>query len=945
MSPQSTTAVGTPGQPGQPHPLLRHRPGRHTRMPNLAAFLADNPGADPLMGNYVLLPQQDVILNFQGLSEQYTMLAFGVVGGDRPPRLQQTGGIVLGDSAPGKHMALATGDFDGDQLDEIVSLFNDQGTLRLLLARNQDPASGSQSLSAGEPVQVGCFGAGNVRVAAGHLDGKDPASFAIAWADPQNILHLEVWGTDRQLTPTRRASAATVRLTPGGNLDLAVGDFDQDGRSEIAVVWQGDANTLGQNLFMCLYHLDPSNNTLKSGPTTAVGTLGGFNRFSITAGPLSAESTAEQMAVAWSDANGHAHLQIFSCGDGGVPTATGRSYIDQTYPLTDSMRVRVTAGDLDLDGVDELVLGTVGNRAGVGALVILHVLKPDNLLNLAVQPKSIGAVMGPPNAAFAAVDFDIAVGQLGAGGFLGIVVAALGTMGFGAFAGQAQLTLGLVEVSPTLELPPAMVDGIGTLEAASTFSDAAEDPKLDLTLAMALGDFSGKSIRVGSPTYFSLASAKGILAIINAPPAEVDLNYDGGNATLSFEDRKDNQTSLSVSVSKEWGYSQDLGGNLGIPIANVTASLTRTYGHGFTKTKDSQKSFQESISTTIWQDDLIVLSVTDYDVWEYPVYSDATGHPKGYLMVVFPDPGGIRTALLPGTSEFLDYFPEHQLATLLSYPSTPPADFQSDHAIATDVVLDVGLLQESATISWNTMTTTSQQLTSHIGLSTRVTANFSKHFNFLGGIDIGLNATFSGTYDEHSMSTHSLTYTDATSITISYGALQNPEVEYLVFPYVYWSSQGGFLVVDYKIELKSTGYWLKTYGAPNVTVNRPWANIANAPDDLKELTRAVTIQQQGQGSWLLSGEVSNFTLADAYGVQVEFYDGDPKLDNAQRIGTPHIVPKVPSRGRITVSELWKPSDPDRPRRLYVILKPTPGGSPITHCRGYVNWPPPMNIGG
>src|SRR5205085_4811766 len=136
--------------------------------------------------------------------------------------------------------------------------------------------------------------------------------------------------------------------------------------------------------------------------------------------------------------------------------------------------------------------------------------------------------------AFAAVDFALAVGQIGADAFSGIVVAALGTSGWEAINYIAQLNVGLAQVDVNLALPPEMVNGVGPLAGAQSFN-SAQGGQWDFNLAMALGDFSGQSVRVGPPTHYAFDMVNNIIAVLNAPPTETNINYNG-SASLMFSD-------------------------------------------------------------------------------------------------------------------------------------------------------------------------------------------------------------------------------------------------------------------------------------------------------------------------------------------------------------------------------------------------------------------------
>jgi hypothetical protein len=429
-------------------------------MPELAAYLKATGEADPLVGNYVLLRQDDVVLAYQGAGEQFLLQAFEVSAG-KTPKLEQSGKLDVGAPQPSQHDALAAGDFDGNHLDEIASAYSEAGTLKLVTARNQDPATTAHSLSVGsKPVEVGAFGGGRIGLAAGHFvlasdtSGVQPSTLALAWSDAGGHLHIEIWGTDTKLAP-KRIAAATGPKVSAGNLALAAADLDGDGKSGMVVAWQGSADSKGRDLFMCLYRLDTTGKALTASTVIPVADLGGNASFDIAGGQFSSLSTSEEVALAWSDKKKHANAQLFKLDSKGAFVTAGKGYVDSANPVTDSMLVRLAAGDLDLDGIDELVLGSVGTKDSNPAILFLHILKPDNELNLNLPgPHSLGAIIGEPNTAFASIDCQLAIGELGPGRLLGIVVGALGTKGLSGLAGKAELAVGVVEVDPALDLPP-----------------------------------------------------------------------------------------------------------------------------------------------------------------------------------------------------------------------------------------------------------------------------------------------------------------------------------------------------------------------------------------------------------------------------------------------------------------------------------------------------------
>lgn len=912
----------------KPVALLRHRPGRQSRMHDLAAYLDADSGADPLAGNYVILQQQDIILNFQGLSEALSLKAF--TGNPGPSAaLVETGSLLAGPSGAGKQIAVTTGDFNNDTLDEIACVYNDAGNLTLVTAFNQDPAQSDDSLAIAGTTTLGQCGSGNARIAAGNLTVQPAATLAIAWPDTNGCLALQVWETDAGLKPSSVAAATGPGLTvlKNGTFDLAVGDCNGDGVDEIIVALQGAADASGNTLFLQLWSITPAS-TLQL--VASVGVAATTGSFSVTTGSFLAGSTAIQVALAWADETGHACVRLFELHDSAL-TPCSAAYQNITYLLANPSTVRIASGDLDLDGVDELVLANVCNRLGYQAALALTVFKPDNNLNLLVTSQG---TCGVANQAFASIDTSIAIGAIGAGAFYGIVVSTLGTAGvLNPLEGIARVYVGVVEVNPSLQLPSTMVNGVAPPVSLLDY-DAAQDPALNLALSMSLGDFSGKSLRVGPPTPYTFDVVNQVLAIVNAPPLQTNVNFDGASM-LTFNNSKMQSTSVGVTVTKDWTTSDTLGVNLDLPvIGQLNASLTRTYGQGFSKTADSMSMSTQTISINLWKDDLIVVSATSYNAWEYPVYDDATGTPKGHLLIAFPDLDGLQTQYLDGTSQYLCYAPDHLPGSLLSYSTQAPLDYAAGTSINKPLLLDVGTLQETVTVDWSDSNTQSQQTTNQI--STSINAGGNTTINFLDPVNIGIQAHFSDTYTKQQMSNYSVTFTETTSVTISFANVLDQSEEYAVSPYIYFSTQGGFLVVDYAVSISDSAntYWGQNFSKPNAALNLPWASSTNP--SLKAMTRSIKFVANADGTVTVSARIGNYSLVPTTGIVVQFSLGGAPNQN---IGGPVTIPQLQPMERQNVSVTWTPPTTPGTYQVWATVSPanTNGPNAFAQTKGFASW--------
>jgi hypothetical protein len=222
--------------------------------------------------------------------------------------------------------------------------------------------------------------------------------------------------------------------------------------------------------------------------------------------------------------------------------------------------------------------------------------------------------------------------------------------------------------------------------------------------------------------------------------------------------------------------------------------------------------------------------------------------------------------------------------------------------------------------------------------------NLSKSFNFLGGLGIGLQARFTNTYANSVMSNYSITYTETTSITVAYQNPIDPSQAYTVCPFVYFSDEGGFLVVDYVVGVTDSGYWSAMFDTPYPQFNKPWATSTDT--DLRDLTRSISFVAEDDGSLTITARVGNYSFAEASDVQVCFYLGDPRKTGALLLGSPPPVATIRPRQRQNVNINWQPTPlepgptpaPAPPYRIYATIGAVDGVS-FQSSAAYAVWPP------
>lgn len=172
-------------------------------------------------------------------------------------------------------------------------------------------------------------------------------------------------------------------------------------------------------------------------------------------------------------------------------------------------------------------------------------------------------------------------------------------------------------------------------------------------------------------------------------------------------------------------------------------------------------------------------------------------------------------------------------------------------------------------------------------------------------------------------------YTSSTSIQFMFNRLSDASARYTVSPFVYFSNDGGFLVVDYAVQVPETNsYWSKNYSEPSANINKPY-------DD--DRTPALTFINQEDGRVLVKARIGNYSLTAVQQVRVELFVGDPDEAAAEQIGAAQIIPFISSRTREEVSAYWTPPSSD-PVKLWVRVSSADDPPAFTPSKGYCPWP-------
>jgi hypothetical protein len=981
--------------------LLTHRPGHQTRMPDLNRFLTANPSADPLVGNYVLVPAADMVVA-GGLTSDAAgpVLGFTTTVSDGSIDIMDNTANQLA-ATPAMTLARAVPlAVDAAQRDQLLLLYvSDDNHLWLYRGDQTIQQNGDTALTiippppaAADAVDLGLYDHGMVRAVTGPFfslpAGDNSALLAVAWYANATDLMLSVVPFNADGSPSLPSPAWSVKLatqTAGSMFDLAAGDFDSDGDWEVAVAYEqadgaqvavmlavaditaGAPPTFSVSAPILVGHLAPVSITLDD----QILDDGVVENISLAAGAFLATSTDEAVAVAWYNESYQPACVVASFA-GGVPVIQGSPWVDSAWA---SVRgVSLAAGDLNLDGVDELALAQIGWNGGL-PYVGLHVLTVG--ADYSVSAAASGLRQSPYN------HVAIQVGLL-------------------ATPGTAQQPAIFV-LGGSCDYAAAILDVMAVPCTPGTFALATEwtvdnlsmdwafnGPPGDLSLL--LPDLGGNSVRVGPPQQFTFDQIGQILAIFNAPPAQAGVNFSQSGAVLTDTTTDVQDSHFTLNVHHTHTLSDEFSDNTGLSMLGlqINQSITNTYGENFSKTDDSGKVTTFSLMKTASVDDLLRVTYMPYTAWEYPVYappsSGASGTTVvGYLLLLWPDLTQFATIELAGSGPLIGYAPDHQLGNVLSYPASAPAAWNTANQVNQNLI-SLEIDTSVTTLTYDSTQTQSQTNTVQKDIGISINNSFSLSFNLQyladlaevalaataaigdaadddggggdggggddGGMEIGISFNSASHYTKSTTSTHQVGFTGSSAIVITYQPLTDAGQTYTVTPYIYFTADPAqIMVVDYSVTVPESIYWKGVFAQPNPTFN---FEQTQAEDPLsQEYTRSLAftpfVTEQGANAVRIAATVANYSFTAANGVLVEFFTQRPQpTDTGFQQAT---IEALTPGDRYTVSTddnnqpiVWEGTPPASGQAIWARIS-VPGDSSIAPVVGFNLYPPSAWQGG
>ncbi len=898
-----------------------------------ASLFAQINEQDPFFNNYTLGANSEIIA-INGGGDTTVVKIFDAGGDILTSGITEVSSLVIqapwgivGDSAD-VDIDLLTGDFDGDGYDEFVGAWpGPDSTVTLYYSKvnpttfeleNPTPVS-VQALGFTKLFQINEFDIKPViRLEKMQADNDPEPEFILAyWGYEDGTggpIQIILFDNDGGAVLQVATSISTESLTPninnaGGNLrrstkfEVAAGDFDGDETEELVLfsvipgTTGGGSPNLGWKLVATTY--DVTNGELEK-----IGT--------ITTLPFEEPGNANEhimrMALAAGDFNGD-RIDELAFGYGESPNnaqsmrtdlfvykveqdLSGLTEMDQVFIGTNNGNkgwpMSIITSDVNFDGAENILFAS---RTGMNTY----------LADSQLQLQSVGGVSLSTtreqrfHRTIAISDLDITESDS-----LRLELVTLDNNGIRVWQNTPEDDFGN--------------EGIQFSTATNTF-----DAEAGFTgIAIATGDFDGDAVRLGAPTVQTVTDIVQPLIILNAPPIHFDV-FNGENFDINkcFNDNPDincnhraiyeNATSqefeVATEISADWGVSESIEGEAGVALgpvqASVSGSLTRGYGEGFGKVDGSSQKVTVKVTSDAVDDDRIYATVSNYDIFEYPVYAD--GNQTGSVIVVNPKfigLDGLQNTWFGSKSGLAgDYINHHEVGNILSYPGTVDLPFGA-------TFFGSGGIQGGGGDTWelsNSAGQTWELRFSSESISQRTQGAFQtvgSSASVSGGVEFGpvqasVTASTSSTYTSTQISTHKTTVQQESALQVQFGQIDGSILgskTYTVSPFVYWGSNGA-LVLDYAVNPDvSAGvpsWWEERYGSnPDMTMILPWKydeekGLGSTNADLQsEETRDVLFSKdkpQPGDTVSIKARIQNFSLTNNTSpTKIRFYIGDPR---------------------------------------------------------------------
>ena len=838
---------------------------------------------------------------------------------------------------------VVSGDFDGDGLDDYVAVWEGPNrSVEMIIPDLDRTALEWTSTNLTTVAEEGALLEDHdsprvLRLATGDFDDDRASEFLLAYWGEDARLHVNLYETGASHVPTLLStlvdpnlafldgSAPEMARRSTRWFDVNAGDFDGDGTDEVVVAGSEQVDCAFSagcwSVTATVYDVHPDTYEFVARSATSVFTKEDnanqfLNRIAVEPGRYGPEFP-ESVALVFEQTDNNAQTRWYlhmsrvalaTDADGNplppalwgsaadtsrfVPGQDGTDNIHQTNGQR-GFALSAESADFHQDGIDELVL--------FHRRLEIYQIDPD----FSVTRVNTGNANSEPGdvarhaMVVADLDADNDLANDSAEWLPEIVVVENDEISDdGGIDIDGMLTIRVIGWDPDLGFNSRVLAEI---------NDHRHDRSGVRPVALAALDVGDNGVRVGTPTRSARTEIVRPLVILNAPPTHFDV-FGGESFDVSecygesdcacratrarcFQAEYNTETERSITVETElntdWSIAATAEGGFTIPKTKigVNASLTGTYGQGFRRTGRSTETFTVRQAIQATRDDWIYAMIVNYDVWEYPLYSDA--EQVGYIAVVVPKLN-TRAWFDSKSWNAFDHVPFHEVGNILSYRSI--AAPEENESLAEAIRWNTGdqiTLSSTSDVSW--------QLTSENQTET-VTENRVR-MGIKGSVGFNIPKPFipkikvEGDYSTETINTWTTKVRDTKGLAVALGNVDQGlgNTRYSVIPYVYWATNGA-LVLDYAVnpELARPGFeetwWQSRYGElSDPAFILPWRYDRQKGQEVTEAqaqeTREILFDppEPAPGEVVtIKARIRNWSLLPTPGdVAVRFFVGDP----------------------------------------------------------------------
>lgn len=897
-----------------------------------------------------------------------------------------------------KFLNVLTLDYDGDGYDEVVMAHQERFRTASWVKLNFPTVSSSNlNLSSNRQDRYGLFSWPNgtqspnrdpkLAWAKADFNGDRKEEIVAGFRRFQGELMIQIRTVDLAASSSpHNVSTITAEYMVGDffplsnndfeAFDISVGDFDGDGKEDIAFV--AIEEIVGQrSVYIQLFEVTPSANLSNWTITPKaknfilpIPTTANWENIALTSGNYDVNHPnrdAIALAIAYNDNTGGTPtmskriLMIEANGPAGDELSSiviGAPYVVADEQNGDRPAVSLTSGDLNNDQIDEFV------ASFDAAFQVFSFTSPT------LTPKAQGSGGSVTDNFYQLVDGNayIAIGDVDWDLQKDLLVVTTDDDGN---SGNPQNFLRTSVFGINNGLNTFTLKGESELQSKA-YAGASDD----YHFAASFGAIRGGSFNLRPPHYFQKQVFRP-LVVNNSPPYHfdiigtdtVDLFGCYANGTFAtdckmfkstYSTLNSTSTTLETTMTSDWGVSSTLSAAGNIGGLGLKASITGSYGEQFSNSGSNTQTYKVEAHTTAVDDDAIYGTLQTYDMYEYPVFRN--GQRVGNVLAMERIGTPLFTWLTSKSDGAFGMRTSHEPGNLLSYP--PLANFdqlagRQDDAIQNGFASGaVGrLIDQSAngfnfTMSYSAFSSSSASETQNFGLEVNAGASY---------YGVGLEAT--GTYNSSEMQTHSSEAEQAVAFSSEMQQVtMTRDAPYTIIPQVIWS-QSGAMTLEYAVNIDSsvisTNFWEQNYSQPDLSLIMPWKydvakgkDVGPASEDKARLCKSLFIETAnfGDGDTMrLRSFIQNYSLVDYVGaVEFQFYLGNPQaggqlLSDIDGLSILTVTDTFKARNRTYIEFDWKvPSGFNPSHNLYVVIDPNNQITEV-HDDNNTGWTPLLSV--